>query len=196
VGAIQTEHWFSKRAISFSLKVYPSKFDIYYFYPSTQKPNMKWIAYALCLLTAFSGFAGCSGLFRTLERPRINIANVTAKEIKLFEQVFALELRIQNPNDLPLEINGLAFELEVNGKRFATGVSKQKVTVDRLSSAVIHVEAMTTLWFFLRQIAEYQQTRTPRVTYRMKGTIYSGSPSVRLPFDDGGEFNIPIEPTQ
>jgi LEA14-like dessication related protein len=157
---------------------------------------MKWIATALCLLTAFSSLAGCSGLFRTLERPRINIANITAKETKLFEQVFDLELRIQNPNDLPLEINGLTFEMEVNDKRFATGVSNQIVMVDHLSSAVIHVEAITTLWGFLRQIAEYQQTRTPRVAYRIKGSIYSGSPSVRLPFDDGGEFMVPIEPSQ
>src|SRR4030042_3360826 len=66
----------------------------------------------------------------------------------------------------------------------------------RFSSAVLHVEAITTLWGFLRQIAEYQQTRTPRVTYRLKGSIYSGSPNVKLPFDDSGEFNVPIEPTQ
>ena len=157
---------------------------------------MKWIACALGLLTAFAGFAGCSGLFQTLERPRVNIANITAQDVKLFEQVFDLELRVQNPNDLSLEINGLAFELEVNGKRFATGVSNQNVTVNRFSSAVIHVEAITTLWVFLRQIAEYQQTRTPHVTYRLTGSIYSGSPSIKLPFDDSGEFNVPIEPTQ
>jgi LEA14-like dessication related protein len=157
---------------------------------------MKLIACALCLLIALSGLAGCSGLFQTLERPRINIANITAQEVKVFEQVFDLELRIQNPNDLSLEINGLAFELEVNGKRFATGVSNQNVTVNRFSSAVLHVEAITTLWGFLRQIAEYQQTRTPRVTYRLKGSVYSGSPNVKLPFDDSGEFNVPIEPAQ
>ena len=157
---------------------------------------MKWIAFCLCLLIPGSNLTGCSGLFHTMERPRINIANITAKETKLFEQVFDLELRIQNPNDLPLEINGLAFEMEAYAKRFATGVSNQNVTVDRLSSAVIHVEAITTLWGFLRQIAEYQQTRTPRATYRIKGSIYSGSPSVRLPFDDGGEVMGPIEPRQ
>jgi len=155
---------------------------------------MKWVAYALCLLIFLSGFARCSGLFQTLERPRINIANITVKEIKLFEQVFDLELRIQNPNDLSLAINGLAFEMEINEKRFATGVSNQSVTIDRLSSAVIHVQAITTFWGFLQQVAEYQQTRTPRVTYRVKGTIYSSSPNVRLAFDDSGEFKVSIEP--
>jgi LEA14-like dessication related protein len=159
-------------------------------------PGIKWVAYALCLLIAFSSLAGCSGLFRALERPRINIANIRAREVKVFEQVFDLELRIQNPNDSPLEINGLAFEMEINDKRFATGVSNQNLTVDRLSSAVIHVEAITTLWGVLHQIAEYQQTQMPRVTYRINGSIYSGSPSIRLPFDDRGEFKVPIEPTQ
>jgi len=171
-------------------------FFIFGFIHGQRRLSMKWIATALCLLTTFSGLAGCSVLFRTLERPRINIANVTPREIRLFEQVFDLKLRIQNLNDLPLEINGLAFEMEVNDKHFAIGVSNQNVTVDRLSSAVIHVEAITTLWGFLRQIAEYQQTRTPRVTYRIKGKIYSGSPRVRLPFDDSGEFKVPVEPTQ
>ena len=92
---------------------------------------MKFIACALCLLTPFLGFTGCSGLFQTLERPRINIANITAQDVKLFEQVFDLELRVQNPNDLSLEINGLAFELEVNGKRFATGVSSRRAARSR-----------------------------------------------------------------
>jgi len=156
---------------------------------------MKWIANVLCLLTIVSALSGCAGLFRAMEHPRINIANITAREVKVFEQVFDLELRIQNPNDSPLEINGLVFEIELNDKRFATGLANQQVTVDRFSSTVIHVQAVTTLWGLLRQIAQYQQTRTPRVTYRIKGAIYSGSPSIRLPFDDSGEFTIPVEPT-
>ena len=155
---------------------------------------MKWIAFCLCLLILGSGLTSCSGLFQTMERPRINIANVTPKEIKLFEQVFDLELRIQNPNESGLSINGLAFELEINDKRFATGVSNENVTVDRFSSLVIHVQAVTSFWGILRQIAHFQQTGPPLVTYRIKGTIYSGSPSLKLRFDDSGEFKIPIEP--
>jgi LEA14-like dessication related protein len=88
-----------------------------------------------------------------MERPRINIANVTPREIKVFEQVFDLELRVQNPNDSPLPINGLEFELQINDRRFATGVSNQSVTVNGLESAVIRVEAVTSLWSILQQIA-------------------------------------------
>jgi LEA14-like dessication related protein len=155
---------------------------------------MKWMAFFLCLLAAFCGLTGCSMLFQSLEPPRINIANVAPKEIKLFEQVFDLELRIQNLNDAPLPIHGLTFELEIDGKPFATGVSNQQVTVDRLSSAVLHVETITALWGMLRQIADFQKTQTPLVTYRIKGVIYTGEPSVRLRFDDRGEFRTWVEP--
>ena len=154
--------------------------------------NKKYSRWSLIVLVLF--LLGCAALFETMERPRINIANVVPRDIKLFEQVFDLELRIQNPNDTPLEVNGLAFELELNDKRFATGVSNQSLVIDRLSSDVIHVQAITTLVGFLRQVAEYQQTKDPRVTYRIKGSIYSGSAGTKLHFDDSGEIKIPIEP--
>jgi LEA14-like dessication related protein len=155
------------------------------------KAHSRWCLIALILL-----LSGCAALYQSMERPRINIANVMPRDIKLFEQVFDLELRIQNPNDTPLEVNGLAFELELNDKRFATGVSNQSLVIDRLSSDVIHVEAITTLVGFVRQVAEYQQTQNPRLTYRIKGSIYSGSAGTKLHFDDSGEIKIPIEPTK
>lgn len=155
---------------------------------------MKKTSSRRCVIIVVLLLFGCAGLYQSMEPPRINIANVMPRDIKLFEQVFDLELRIQNPNDTPLEINGLAFELELNDKRFATGVSNQSLVIDRLSSDVIHVQAITTLVGFLRQVAEYQQTQNPRVTYRIKGSIYSGSSGAKLHFDDSGEIKIPIEP--
>jgi LEA14-like dessication related protein len=128
-----------------------------------------------------------------MESPRVNIANVTLKEAKLFEQVFDLELRVQNPNESALSINGLAFELEINDRQFATGVSNENATVDGFSSRVFHVQAVTSSWGILQQIAQLQRTGTPLVKYRIKGAVYSGSPSVKLGFDDSGEFEIPIE---
>jgi hypothetical protein len=97
-----------------------------------------------------------------MERPRINIANIVPREIKLFEQVFDLELRIQNPNDTPLAVNGLAFELELNDKRFATGVSNQSLVIDAVQpSSWSHHDPRG----FLRQIA-VPAGQDPHVTYR------------------------------
>jgi len=157
---------------------------------------MKGKALCFCLLILGSGLAGCSGLFQTMESPRINVVNVTPRDIKLLEQVFDLELRVQNPNEAALSIHGLSFELEVNDRRFATGVSNESVTVDAFSSRVIHVEAVTTSWGILQQIAQLQKTGTPMATYRIRGAIYSGSPSIKLPFDNRGEFKPPAGPAK
>jgi LEA14-like dessication related protein len=157
--------------------------------------NLRSLIFYLCLVVTGFWFTGCSTMQQGMGRPRINIANVTMREAKLFEQVFELELRIQNPNDMPLAINGLAFELKFNDRPFATGVSNESLVIDRLSSAVIRVEALTTLWGFIKQVAEYQRTKAPRVAYRLRGNLYVGSPSVRLPFDDSGEIGIPVDPT-
>ena len=126
----------------------------------------------------------------------INTQPVPPVVVSLFEQVFDLELRVQNPNEAALEINGLAFELEINDRRFATGVSNENVTVDAFSSLVVHVEAVTSSWGILQQIAQLQRTGTPLVNYRIRGAIYSGSPSVKLPFDNMGEFKTPVGPAK
>ena len=149
--------------------------------------------YVWAMILVFS-FAGCTWMGTSMERPRINIANVTPTEIKLFEQLFDLELRIQNPNDSPLVINGLSFELDINDKPFASGLSDQNVTIGRFSSEIIHVQAITSLWSFLRQVAELQKTGMPRVSYRIRGAIYAGPSGIKLRFDDAGEIQIPVDP--
>lgn len=134
--------------------------------------------------------AACASL--SLEPPRINIANVTMKEMKLFEQVYDLELRIQNPNDSDLDVTGLNFDLDINDKFFGSGISDQRLTISRLSSGLIRVEAVTTLVGFARQVLGVATAGLTRVSYRIKGTLFVGTPTTRLPFDDKGEMDFPV----
>ena len=58
-----------------------------------------------------------------------------------------MRLRIQNPNDKELSINGLRFDIEINDKDFGNGMSGQQVTVPRFSSEVVSVEVITGFLF-------------------------------------------------
>lgn len=146
-------------------------------------------AYTLCAVFFVSLVCGCASLFWTREQPRIDIVNIVPKEMRLMEQTFLLELRIQNPTDKDLDITGLAFDLEINGQPFARGGSNQNLTVERLSTGTVQVETYTGLFSILRQLAELRKGNyTSGFTYRLKGSVYSGSPSVRIPFDETGEF--------
>jgi LEA14-like dessication related protein len=133
--------------------------------------------------------AGCASLMWTGEKPNVDIVSIMPKEMRLLEQTFTMELRIQNPTDSELDINGMAFELEINGQPFAKGVSNQSVKVDRLSTKIVQVEAYTGFTSILRQLSEARKGGyASGFKYRLKGSVYTGSPSIRIPFDEAGEF--------
>jgi LEA14-like dessication related protein len=133
--------------------------------------------------------SGCASLFWMGEKPNVEIVSIMPKEMRLLEQTFLMELRIQNPSDTNLDISGMAFELEINGQPFARGVSNQSVTVERLSTKIIQVEAYTGLTSILRQLSEARKGNyTSGFKYRLKGSVHTGSPSFRISFDETGEF--------
>jgi LEA14-like dessication related protein len=132
---------------------------------------------------------GCASLMWTGEKPNVDIVSIMPKEMRLLEQTFTMELRIQNPTDSELDINGMAFELEINGQPFAKGVSNQSVKVERLSTKIVQVEAYTGFTSILRQLSEARKGGyASGFKYRLKGSVYTGSPSIRIPFDEAGEF--------
>jgi len=139
-------------------------------------------------LAALFILGGCAHLFGRAEAPRVNIANITPKDVKLFEQVFALDLRVMNPTDREIGIRGVVFDLEVNGQPFARGVSNQAVTIGPFASQVLQVEAVTTLASLLRQIVQAQREEFTGLTYRLSGFFQTDSSAFRIPFDETGEF--------
>ena len=142
-----------------------------------------WVVFFVTLVS------GCASLSSMGEKPRVDIVNIIPKEMRLMEQTFLIELRIQNHTETDLDITGLAIDLEINGQPFAKGVSNQSIKVERLSTKILKMEAYTGLTSILRQLAEAMKgSYTSGFKYRLKGSIYAGSPSIRIPFDETGEF--------
>jgi LEA14-like dessication related protein len=148
------------------------------------RKGWKGVAMAV-LLTA------CSTMPREFEVLRVHIADMTAKDVAIFEQRFDVKLRIQNPNDSDFTINGMRFDIELNERQFANGLSGQRITVPRFGSEVVDVEIFTTLASFLRQIQELSNGTSQKVRYRLKGTAFVESPgSFKAPFDEQGEIDL------
>jgi len=135
--------------------------------------------------------AACSTMPKDFEAPRVNIADLTPKEMAIFEQRFDVKLRIQNPNDMDLSINGLRFDIELNEREFANGMSGERVTVPRFGSQAVDVEVFTTLASFLRQVQDLNTGTGQKVRYRLKGTAFVDSPGTfKAPFDEKGEIEL------
>ena len=83
--------------------------------------------------------AGCAGLGKTLEPPRVNLSNVQFQESKALETVLQIELRVFNTNDVPIKVKGLDCDLELNGRSFAKGVSSVDKEIPAFGTTTVPV---------------------------------------------------------
>jgi LEA14-like dessication related protein len=134
-------------------------------------------------------FAGCAGLPPGMQPPSVTIADFGVGNAGLFEQQFNLRLRIQNPNPEDFKVDGIAFDLEINGQPFAKGVGNQTVTVPRYGSGFIAVEAVSTLGGLLKQFGRLTDGNKGVFKYRIKGQLSIAGGS-RVPFEETGEFDF------
>ncbi len=93
---------------------------------------------ALLVLLTFGVllFGGCASL-QGREPIQVIIAGVEPLQGEGLELRMLVKLRIQNPNDLPLDYNGVSVQMDVQGKLFATGVSDAVGSVPRFGETIV-----------------------------------------------------------
>lgn len=130
--------------------------------------------------------AGCAGIHK-LETPDVVVTAIRPLDATVLEQRFEVDLRIYNPNNRDLEIDGVDFELSVNGRRLARGAGATELLLPRLGEAQTSVRVSTTVFDIARQVMAAGQSET--LAYRLTGRIHLGSGlGGSLPFDRSGEL--------
>jgi LEA14-like dessication related protein len=132
----------------------------------------------------------CAG-FGVREPLNVTIAEFTPVEIGILEQRYAVKVRLLNPNDSEVSFDGVVFELEINGKLFAKGVSDKGGAVPRFGEALIDLRVVSGIQDILRQIGEFQKGDRTGFTYRIKGRLHLAGGFGSVPFDTTGEFAFP-----
>ena len=135
--------------------------------------------------------SGCAGMGIGLEPPRVQVADIRVQEIKALESVFQIQLRVLNPNDVAFEVSGLDCELEVNGKRFATGVSDVKTQIPAYGTTTIPVMVYSSVVDVVRGVLGLQGTEA--LNYKLKGRIRVKSDTfgaTHVPFESEGELSL------
>ena len=155
--------------------------------PSSQRKR-----FASSVLMVGMFLSACATPPPGIEAPKISIANIAPKDFALFEQRFDVQLRIANPNEKELGLNGMRFDIDLNEKEFANGMTGETVVIPRFGSQVVNVEVITGISSFLRQIQDLNKTGAGgKMTYRIKGTAFVESPGTfKLPFDEKGEVDL------
>jgi LEA14-like dessication related protein len=107
----------------------------------------------------------------------------------LLEQRYGLQLRIMNPNDTAIPLEGLSYTLEINGREFAYGVSRQSVSIPAYGEALLDVDVVSNLLNVLQQVQEMGAEKRSSLNYRLSGKMNLASRVGSLPFDYQGELD-------
>jgi LEA14-like dessication related protein len=135
---------------------------------------------------------GCAGLIGQ-EPLRVSIAGIEPLAGEGLEMRFNMKLRIQNPNDTPLEYHGVFLQLNLNGKPFASGVSDESGVVPRFGETVLDVPLTVPVFTALRQAFAFAGSAAAgKIPYEMRGKL-AGSLGGGTRFVDHGELSLPTE---
>jgi len=126
---------------------------------------------------------------------QVTVAGVEPLEGEGLEMRMMVKLRVQNPNDAQVDYNGMAVELNVQGKTFATGVSDRAGSVPRFGETVVEVPVTISAMRAVRQAMGVMQSggAMDKINYEMKGKLNGkGFGSTR--FNVKGELDLTAKP--
>jgi LEA14-like dessication related protein len=87
-----------------------------------------------------------------------------------------VKLRIQNPNDKPVEFTGTALSLEVNGRELASGVSGETGTVPRYGETVLTVPVTISMMSMAKQaLGVVSGGSLTAIPYKLHGKLEGGT---------------------
>ncbi len=142
----------------------------------------------LCFSFFVIGIAGCAAV-SDAKSPDVRLADLKLLSSGLFEQRFQLDLRVSNPNDFALRLDGLTFNLDLNDASFATGQSDQNVTVPSLGETLVSVQASTTFLDVAQQVLAL--TEGGNVKYRLSGIAFlRGLGRNEVPYEKEGSLRL------
>ncbi|MBN8441085.1 MAG: LEA type 2 family protein [Thauera sp.] len=153
-------------------------------------------AFVRLLRTALCGFAllclaACASLGGR-DPIRLNVVGLDPIPGQGMEMRFNVKLRVQNPNESAIEFDGVALELDLNDRAFATGVSDLKGSVPRFGETVLSVPVSVSAFAAVRQALGLMDERTAAndVPYvlraKLGGPLFSGQR-----FTEKGTLDLP-----
>ena len=121
----------------------------------------------------------------------INVVGFEPLQSQDMEVRFAVKIRVQNPNETPIDYNGVALDLSVNGQPLASGVSDQSGSIARFSETVLTVPVSVSAFSVLRQTLGLSRTQTlNNLPYVLHGKLAGGLFGT-MRFTDSGKLSLP-----
>lgn len=123
---------------------------------------------------------------------QVTVADVESLPGEGMEVRMMVKLRVQNPNDSPVEYNGVSVKLDVLDKTFATGVSDERGSVPRFGESVINVPVTASMLRVASHAFSFLASgkQVEKVKYKLTGRL-GGPVFGSVSFQSDGELSLP-----
>lgn len=102
---------------------------------------LQQLAGLFVLMLLASSFTGCASMgMDAFDEPDVELVGLTPLPGSAMEARFLVKLRIVNPNPIPLEIDGMAYDLSIRGSKLLSGVSNNGLRVEAYGESTAELE--------------------------------------------------------
>jgi LEA14-like dessication related protein len=124
---------------------------------------------------------------------QVTVAGIEPMQSEGMEMRMMVKLRVQNPNDAPVDFNGVAVKLDVLGKSLASGVSDQAGSVPRFGETVVSVPVTISMVTVARHAVGMMSggKALEKITYSLSGKLNGTSMFSTHRFAATGDFELP-----
>ena len=122
-------------------------------------------------LTCLLLLHGCASLPQR-DPLQVTVAGIDSLPSEGLEMRLMVKLRVQNPNDSPVDYNGMAVKMAVQGKTFASGVTDATGSVPRFGESVVSVPVTISAMRMIGQAVGLMSSGMEKIHYEMKGKLH------------------------
>jgi LEA14-like dessication related protein len=123
---------------------------------------------------------------------QVSVADIETLPGEGIEWRMTVKLRVQNPNDAPVEYDGVYVKMDVQDQTFATGVSDERGNIPRYGEAVVSVPMTVSMLRVAVNALSLLGSGggIDKINYRLEGKL-DGPTFGSTKFHTEGEFALP-----
>ena len=151
--------------------------------------SMRRSLFTALLLGASLTLAGCASM-PGRDPVQVTVADIESLPGEGMELRMLVKLRVQNPNDAPIEYSGVYVRLDVQDKNFASGVSDEHGTIPRFGESIVSVPVTASmLRVALNALGILGGNQIDKISYKLEGKL-DGPAFGSTRFKAQGEFSL------
>jgi len=115
--------------------------------------------------------SACATLTSDVDPPKVTMESFRSIASESGTPRFEIKLRVTNPNKQPLDVAGIGYSVEIQGKELVSGVTNDVPLVEAYSEEMVTLEASLQLFQLLRLVTSLATVESDALAYRFSAKI-------------------------